>query len=46
MTTSGSPVVGVEPRSEAVHLLTGFQASLGIALTGLLGFVLGNRIRR
>ncbi len=46
MTTSGSPAVGLEPRTEAVHLLTGLQASLGIALTGLLGFVLGNRVRR
>lgn len=46
MTTSGSPAVGLEPSHEFVHLLTGLQASLGIALTGLLGFVLGNRVRR
>jgi hypothetical protein len=46
MTTSGSPAVGLVPSNEAVHLITGLQASLGIALTGLLGFVLGNRIRR
>lgn len=46
MTTSGSPAVGLEPRSVSVHLLTGIQALFGIFLTGLLGFVLGNRIRR
>ena len=46
MTTSGSPAVGLMPANEMVHLLTGVQASLGIALTGLLGFVLGNRVRR
>ncbi len=46
MTTSGSPVVGLLPRSESVHLLTGTQALMGIFLTGLLGFVVGNRIRR
>ena len=46
MTTSGNPAVGLVPSHEAVHLLTGLQASIGIALTGLLGFVLGNRIRR
>lgn len=46
MTTSGSPVVGLQPRTEAVHLLTGVQAFIGIALTGLLGFIIGNRIRR
>ena len=46
MTTSGSPVVVLQPASERVHILTGTQALLGIALTGLLGFVLGNRIRR
>ena len=46
MTTSGSPTVGLLPSSELVHLLTGLQALVGIALTGLLGFVVGNRIRR
>ena len=46
MTTSGSPTVGLQPSSEFVHLLTGVEALLGIALTGLLGFVAGNRIRR
>ena len=46
MSTSGSPATGVAPSNVLVHLLTGMQALLGIALTGLLGFVLGNRIRR
>lgn len=46
MTTSGSPVVGLLPHTEAVHLLTGLEALCGIFLTGLLGFVVGNRIRR
>ncbi len=46
MTTSGSPVVVLQPASERVHILTGTQALLGIGLAGLLGFVLGNRIRR
>jgi len=38
--------VGLEPRTAWVQLLAGLEALLGIALTGLLGFVLGNRIRR
>ena len=46
LTTSGSPVVALQPRDEFVHFLTGIQALFGIALTGLLGFVAGNRIRR
>ncbi len=46
LTTSGSPAVALQPSSKAVHLLTGLQALLGIGLTGLLGFVVGNRIRR
>ena len=46
MTTSGSPVVELQPAGKLVHLLTGVQALLGIALTGLLGFVIGNRVRR
>ncbi len=46
MTTSGSPAVDLLPRNEYVHLLTGTQAGLGIFLTGLLGFVAGNKIRR
>ena len=46
MSTSGNPATGLEPRNSGVHLLTGLQAFLGIALTGLLGYVVGNRIRR
>ncbi|MBV8614253.1 MAG: pentapeptide repeat-containing protein [Acetobacteraceae bacterium] len=46
LTTSGSPAVALQPSGKAVHLLTGLQALLGIGLTGLLGFVVGNRIRR
>jgi hypothetical protein len=38
--------VALQPRNEEVHFLTGAQALLGIGLTGLLGFVFGNRIRR
>jgi uncharacterized protein YjbI with pentapeptide repeats len=44
MTTMGP--VGLEPRNGLVELVAGLEALLGIALTGLLGFVLGNRIRR
>jgi hypothetical protein len=44
MTTMES--AGLEPRAAWVQLLAGLEALLGIALTGLLGFVLGNRIRR
>jgi len=46
MTTLGGPSAGLHPRGEWVSLLTGVHAFLGIALTGLLGFVVGNRIRR
>lgn len=37
---------GLEPRTSWVQVLAGLEALLGITLTGLLGFVLGNRIRR
>ncbi len=46
LTTSGSPAVVLQPSAKTVHLLTGLQALLGIGMTGLLGFVVGNRIRR
>jgi uncharacterized protein YjbI with pentapeptide repeats len=46
MTTSGTSAAGLQPRNEWVLLLSGLQAFLGIALTGLLGFVVGNRLRR
>jgi uncharacterized protein YjbI with pentapeptide repeats len=39
-------LTGLEPRNGLVELLAGLEALLGIALTGLLGFVVGNRIRR
>jgi uncharacterized protein YjbI with pentapeptide repeats len=45
MTTS-SPQLGLLPRGKVALLLTGVHVFLGIALIGLLGFVLGNRIRR
>jgi uncharacterized protein YjbI with pentapeptide repeats len=46
ITTSGTPAIGLLPRAEWVQLLTGTEAFLGIFLTGLLGFVTGNKIRR
>ena len=46
MTTVGTLGGELRPRSEWVSLLAGLQALLGIGLTGLLGFVIGNRIRR
>jgi uncharacterized protein YjbI with pentapeptide repeats len=39
-------ITGLEPRNGLVELLAGLEALFGIALTGLLGFVVGNRIRR
>jgi uncharacterized protein YjbI with pentapeptide repeats len=44
--TTGSSEGGLAPRGDLTLLLMGVHAFLGIALTGLLGFVLGNRIRR
>lgn len=46
MITSAQPPVGLLPADEYARLLTGVQALLGTALTGLLGFVLGGRMRR
>jgi len=37
---------GLEPRDNLVQLASGLEALLGIFLTGLLGFVVANRIRR
>lgn len=37
---------GLDPRATWVQFVAGLEALLGIGLTGLLGFVLGNRIRR
>jgi len=39
-------LTGLEPRNGLVELLAGLEALLGVALTGLLGFVAGNRVRR
>lgn len=44
--TTGSPAGNLQPRGDLTLSLMGVQAFLGVALTGLLGFVLGNRIRR
>jgi uncharacterized protein YjbI with pentapeptide repeats len=44
--TTGSPAGGLAPRGDFTLLLIGVEGFLGVALTGLLGFVLGNRIRR
>jgi uncharacterized protein YjbI with pentapeptide repeats len=38
--------VGLEPRNCIVQLFAGLEALVGIFLTGLLGFVVANRIRR
>ena len=37
---------GLEPRALWVQIVVAIEALLGIGLTGLLGFVVGNRIRR
>ena len=34
------------PRGQWVMILAGVQSMLALALTGLFGFVIGNRIRR
>jgi uncharacterized protein YjbI with pentapeptide repeats len=46
MITSAQPPAGLLPADEYARLLTGVQALLGMVLTGMLGFVLGNRMRR
>lgn len=46
MTTSGTPSITLVPSNVYALFLSGTQALLGIFLTGLLGFVAGNRIRR
>jgi len=43
--TTQSPL-GMQPRDASVQLPTGLETLTGIFLTGLLGFVAGNRIRR
>ena len=44
MTTAESATL--VPANMAVDFIRGIEALLGVALTGLLGFVVGNRIRR
>lgn len=44
--TSAGPPADLMPSGGLAQLMTGLQAAVGITLTGLLGFVLGNRIRR
>jgi hypothetical protein len=46
MTAPGSPPDYLLPRNELAYLLAGGQTILSIFLTGLMGFVAGNRIRR
>jgi hypothetical protein len=46
ITTVETHTVGLVPRAEWVLLLKGAETFLGIFLTGLLGFVTGNKIRR
>lgn len=46
MTSPGNPPEYLVPRNEWGYLLSGVQTALGIFLTGLMGFVAGNRIRR
>jgi uncharacterized protein YjbI with pentapeptide repeats len=44
--TTGSVGIGVLPAHDLALLLVGLHLFLGVALIGLLGFVVGNRIRR
>lgn len=46
MATSGSPELGLKPAGPYMLYLDSLQYTLGVVLTGLFGFVLGNRIRR
>lgn len=46
MTGSNNDNAELLPGSENIHLLSAGEAFLGVALTGLLGFVIGNRVRR
>ena len=43
---SNAPSGGLQPAGAWVYGLIGVEALLAVTLTGLLGFVLGNRIRR
>jgi hypothetical protein len=44
--TTGTIGIRLLPRNDLALLLVGVHVFLGVALIGLLGFVLGNRIRR
>jgi len=44
--TSNNPPSGLEASHALIHLLNGVQTLIGVGLTGLLGFVLGNLVRR
>jgi uncharacterized protein YjbI with pentapeptide repeats len=46
MTSPGNPPDYLVPRDEIAYLIAGVQTGLSIFLTGLMGFVAGNRIRR
>ena len=46
MTAPGNPPEDLLPRDALAYLLTGVQTLLSIFLTGLMGFVAGNRIHR
>ncbi len=46
MTAPGNPPDYLLPRNELAYLLSGVQTVLSLFLTGLMGFVAGNRIRR
>ena len=44
--TAGNPPSGLEPSSSSIRLLNSVQTLIGVVLTGLLGFVMGNLVRR
>ena len=44
--TAGNPPAGLEASSSAIRLLNSVQTLIGVVLTGLLGFVMGNLVRR
>lgn len=46
MTSPGNPPDYLLPRNEVAYMVCGVQTLLSIFLTGLMGFVAGNRIRR
>lgn len=46
MITSAQPPVGLLPADQYARLLTGIQGLMGTTLIGLMGFVMGNQMRR